>query len=64
MKLKVLNRMFRNERMAMGIRLNVYEVNGERKILLKVYSYLDANGTVMLVKQNSCMRPQNRLECE
>lgn len=55
--------MLRNERMAMGIGFNVYKRNGERKILLNAYSYLDVNGTVMSVKQNSCVRPQNKKWC-
>jgi hypothetical protein len=36
---KVLNKMFRNERMAKGIRFNVYKCNVERKILLNAYSF-------------------------
>jgi hypothetical protein len=46
--------------MAMGIGFNVYKRNGERKILLNAYSYLDVKGTIMSVKQNSCLRPQNK----
>jgi len=49
--------------MAIGIRFNVYICNGEKKILLNAYSFLDVNGTVTSVKQNSCMRPQNKKWC-
>lgn len=46
--------------MAIGNRFNVYKHNGERKILLNAYSFVDVNGTVTSVMQNSCMRPQNK----
>jgi hypothetical protein len=60
---KVLNKIFRNERMAIGIRLNGYKCKVERKMLLNAYSFLDVNGTVTSVKQNYCMRPQNKTWC-